>query len=206
MSVLVTRAIANAGLDSWLARRLRDESTDEDREIIARACRELDLLVLGALADRVRARECGPFVRLHLDRPPNDDHVLVLDPLRTGHELMRQVATARLTSVPRAPLRIDAEVVGLPIAQLALAFGADEIVMPVKRMSLEVYGEGEQAVLRERELAALVRGAAREPIVVQWRGPHATEREVDEVTSARRRFRAPGREVRVSNVEREGEA
>ena len=203
MSALVTRAIAEAGLDAWLARRFRDEGTDEDRVMLARACRELDLLVLGALADRVRGRECGPFVRLHVDRPPNDEHVLGLDPLHSGHELMRRVASARLSSAPRTPLRIDAEAVGLPVAQLALAFGADEIVTPVKRMSLEVYGEGEQAVLRERELASLVRGAGRDPVIVQWRDGRAYERAVDEKTSARRRFRAPGREAR---AEREGEA
>ena len=61
---------------------------------------------------------------------------------------------------------MDAEVVGLPIAQVALAFGADELVTPLRSSRLEVYGEGEQAVLRERELAALVRSAGREPIVV----------------------------------------
>jgi hypothetical protein len=208
MSVLVTRAIAAAGLDGWLSRRLREESGDEDREILERACRELDLLVLGALADRVRARENGPFVRLHLDRPPASCELLALDPAETGHELMRRVARARLEGPARRPVRVDAEVVGLPIAQVALAFGADELVTPLRGLRLEVYGEGEQAVLRERELSALVRGAGREPIVVQWRNGVPIERPVDESSAARRRFRAPGRDGRLVDQElnREGEA
>lgn len=207
MSRLIDRAVAAAGLEGWLARRLRGESTNEDRARLPAMCAELDLLLLGAIADRVRASELGPLVRLHLDRPADTEQTLALDREEMGHALMRRVAAARLEGPPGRTVRVDVESVGLPVAQVALAFGANELVAPLRGLSLHVYGEDEanareQAVLRERELAALVRSAQREPVIVRWKDDVSLERSVDEASTARRKFRAPGRE---GNFREEGE-
>jgi hypothetical protein len=156
--------------------------------LLARAldAANLDLLLLGGLADRMRAAERGDVVRLHLDR--TIDEVFINDH-NDAHTFLRRIATARLTV--GGPIRIDAEAVGLQLAQVALTFGADEIVVPIEKLSLEVYGNEEKKVLRERELVGLIRSAGRIARVVE----RGVERDPDETTPAQRRFRAPGREV-----------
>ncbi|MBX7196895.1 MAG: hypothetical protein K1X94_32900, partial [Sandaracinaceae bacterium] len=175
--------------------------------LLARALEsaELDLLVLGALADRLRAAERGEVVRLHLDRP-GDDGVKSfgkadLDAAGDAQVLLRRIAVARLSGERGAPLRVDAEGLGLQLAQLALAYGADEIVVPLGKLSLEVFGGDdvtakEKAVLRERELCTLIRCAGRAPRIVEHRSGVAVEREPDTTTRAQKKFRAPGREAR----------
>jgi hypothetical protein len=147
----------------------------------------LDLLLLGALADRMRRAERGEVVRLYVDRP--NDEVPVLSEVEDGHAFLRRVAVQRLTV--GGLIRIDAEAVGLQLAQVALTFGADEIVIPIEKLSLEVYGNEEKRVLRERELVGLIRAAGRVARVVE----RGVERDPDETTPAQRRFRAPGREA-----------
>ena len=220
MSALVDRALAAAGLEGFLSRRLSGTLTADDRAGIEPMCRTLDLLLLGAMADRVRAHDRGAVVKIHIDRPnppgrsaredvrprepegaPADDEIITIAESESGHALSRRVACARLRGSARLALRVDCEALGLQIAQVMLAFGADELIAPVFKLTLEVYGEAdagaqERAVLREREIAALVRAARREPVVVQWRTGIATERAVDESSVAKRRFRAPGRDVR----------
>ncbi len=180
--------------------------------LLARALEraDLDLLVLGALADRLRAAERGDVVRVHLDRLSGETAGETsaktfgrsdLDAAGDGSSLLRAVAVARLSGERGASIRVDAEGLGLQLAQVALAFGADELVAPIGRLSLEVYGEGDsnandRAVLRERELCALVVAAGRTPRVVEHRGGEAVERDPDTTTQATRRFRAPGREAR----------
>ncbi len=157
--------------------------------LLARAldAANLDLLLLGALADRMRAAERGDVVRLHLDRSTEGE---ALDnPGNDAHTFLRRVATARLTS--GGPIRIDAESVGLQLAQVALTFGADELVVPIEKLSLEVFGTEEKRVLRERELVGLIRSAGRVARIVE----RGVERDPDETTPAQRRFRAPGRDV-----------
>ncbi|MGZ3423451.1 MAG: hypothetical protein ACXVEF_26165 [Polyangiales bacterium] len=161
--------------------------------LLARALEDVDLLVLGALADRVRQAERGDVVKIHIDRPT--------DQTRTfgevdghAHAFLRKVAIARLAG-ENGPIRIDAEGVGLQIAQVALTFGADEIVVPIHRM-LEVYGEreapkDEKSILREREICGLVTAAGRVPRIVE----RGVEREPDTTSHAVRKFRAPGREA-----------
>lgn len=174
--------------------------------LLARALEgaQLDLLVVGALADRLRAAERGDVVRLHLDRP-GDDAVRTfgraeLDAAGDAHVFLRQLAIARLSSERGAALRVDAESLGLPLAQVALAYGADEIVVPLGKLSLEVFGGDdvsakEKAVLRERELCTLIRCAGRVPRIVEHRAGVAVERDPDTTTKAQKKFRAPGREA-----------
>jgi len=194
-SSVVDAAIAAAGWDRWLARRMaRDLTADDVRQLDARVG-EIDLLVLGAMADRVRAHEHGEVVRLHLQRPMRDDGAAVFtdfDPVAGGGAFLRRVAHARLRSheTPGNPVRIDVEGVGIELAQVALAFGASELVAPIRRSVIT--GD---AVLRERELAALVVAAGRVPRIVEWLAGAPRERDVDATTEAKRRFRAPGRDI-----------
>lgn len=157
--------------------------------LLARAldAQNLDLLLLGGLADRMRAAERGDVVRLHLDRHSSEEVFANAD--NDAHTFLRRIATARLTV--GGPIRVDAEAVGLQLAQVALTFGADEVVVPIEKLSLEVYGNEEKRVLRERELVGLIRSAGRVARIVE----RGVERDPDETTPAQRRFRAPGREV-----------
>lgn len=173
--------------------------------LIARALRDahLDLLLLGGLADRLRRAERGDVVRLWFDAPEGDARVLSADDraeAADGHAFVRRVAEARLSGPVGGAIRVDVEAVGLPLAQVALAFGADEWIVP-RKLSLRVFGEGDAdaerlALLRERELVTLVRGAGRTPRIVERRAGELVERDPDETTPAARKFRAPGREVR----------
>lgn len=147
----------------------------------------IDLLVLGGLADRMRAAERGDIVRLHLDRSGAPSPA---DGSTDAHAFLRAIAIRRLTV--GGPIAIDTEHVGLQLAQVALAFGADELIVPIDRLSLEVYGSEEKRVLRERELVSLIRAAGRVARIVE----RGIERDPDETTPAQRRFRAPGRDAR----------
>jgi hypothetical protein len=208
MSV-VDRAIVAAGLDGWLRRRLARDLTrplaSEDERFMDETIASIDLLVLGAIADRVRAAEVGDVVRLHLQRPSSGEGVVLVsdfDPAAGGHAFVRRVARARLLGSPGISVRIDVDAVGVEIAQVALAFGANELVVPMRRSIVTSEGD---AVLRERELAGLVRAARRTPRVVEWLAGAPRERDVDATTEARRRFRAPGREARELRETRERE-
>lgn len=157
----------------------------------------IDLLLLGGLADRMRRFERGDVVRLHLQAPK--DEVVAFDSAEDGHAFLRRVANARLTT--GGVIRVDADAVSLQLAQLALTFGADELVVRIDKLSLEVFApnadasgaarEDEKRILRERELVALIRAAGRVARVVD----RGVERDPDETTPAQRRFRAPGREA-----------
>lgn len=164
--------------------------------LLARALESanLDLLLLGALADKMRAAERGDVVRLFLD-PPSDE-TRTFDAADDGHAFLRAVAIARLSGT--GAIRVDARGVGLQLAQVALTFGADEIVVSVRegKRALEVFGGDEASarekeILRERELVGLIRAAGRVARIVDRNG----ERDPDETSHAVRRFRAPGREL-----------
>lgn len=204
---IVDRAIAAAGLDSWLARRLQaplGPLDEPDVRFFEERVGALDLLVLGALADRVRRAERGDDVRVHLQRATaeQDEGVTfsTVDPRGGGISFVRAVATARLLGP--AHVRVDVGAASVQLAQVALAFGADELIAPIARRTLGIASSttasdahpSDAAVLRERELAALVRAAGRRPIFVEVVAGRVVDREVDESSATRRRFRAPGRE------------
>ncbi len=172
--------------------------------LLARALEaaKLDLLLLGALADKMRVAERGELVRLFIERPRDEVKTFAraeLDAAGDAHTFLRSIAIARLSG--SGAIRVDGESIGLQLAQVALTFGADEIIATVRdehgKRSLEVYGSEdanvrEKEVLRERELVGLIRSAGRVARVVDRNG----ERDPDETTHAVRKFRAPGREAR----------
>ncbi len=205
-SRVLTRAFAEAGVDGFLAARLAGDETPAIRASIAAKLGSLDILVLGALADRVRVAEAkrGDAVRIHVDPPGRSDAMTLprFDPVAGGQAFLRSVARARIEGAAGAALRVDVDDVGLQLAQVALAYGADELVYMHSRRGrgLAVLGaEGDElaaAVVRERELAALLSAIGRPPRFVEWHGDESHERGVDETSTAKRKFRAPGRETR----------
>lgn len=175
MSALIDQAIRQAGLDDVLSARRSGPVTAQHVERL-RAC---DLLVLGALADRVRAQEVGDLVSIHTDAPPEaEPGVLVLPGSGaelTGLALLREVAMARATGPRAGRIRVDWTRCGLELAQIALAFGANELVGRIasKRglplLTGEKLGVGKKSrledaeVVKRRELEGFVRRAGRTP-------------------------------------------
>ncbi len=193
MSNLIERAIDAAGLGMVLAARRGAASMDAH---VSRL-RGADLLALGALADRVRAEEVGADVRIYMTSassgdsvaPPSGDcsvtDVVVLP--RDGQELagldlLREVAIARITAPRRARVRVDWTRCGLELAQVALGFGADELVgfVATKRglpiADGELAGVGKKSkrelaqIVKRRELAACIEGGGRVPVFVRADG------------------------------------
>jgi hypothetical protein len=178
MSALVDRAIESAGLLGVLTARRNGSLSPAHIEHL----RQADLLALGALADRVRSEEVGAQVRIYTDSPPEaGDPVIVLpsdDAELTGLELLREVAVSRIAGKPAVRVRVDWTRCGLEIAQVALGFGADELVgiistkrgLPVAPGDLAGVGKKSRLlpahVVKRNELAGYVRRAGREPIFV----------------------------------------
>jgi hypothetical protein len=218
---LTHRALARAGLLDLVEARL-----DPLREADARARLEseidgVDPILLGAMADRVRDAERGDAVRIYLDAPIalESGSLRVVPsawkPSDGGLAFVRAIAAARLLGPRGTSLLVDVERVGIQLAQLALAWGADAWVAKLQALAIQIVeehddeephglvslgsapalGDRERAILKEREIAGLVRLAKRHPRIVERRGVVELEREVDETTVARRKFRAPGREV-----------
>jgi hypothetical protein len=181
MSAFVEMAIAEAGLGTVLEARQRGALSELD---VARL-READLLALGALADRIRTQEVGHVVRILTGDDPEtgSDGLRVMpppgNPGLTGLELLREVAVARVTSPPGTRIRVDFDVCGLELSQIALGFGADELKGRIANKRGLPFAEGELAgvgkksrlesavVVKEREIAGFVRRAGREPEFVR---------------------------------------
>jgi 2-iminoacetate synthase ThiH len=190
VSSLVVDAIARAGLaDVAFARNTGDlERVRAQRDALSKA----DLLALGALADRVRQDEVGDVVRIFTNVKPDDgDDVVDMHAGgigAVGIEFLRAVAVARITGPRAAKVRVDWSKTGLELAQVALGFGASELVGPIasKRGLLiaddaqkKVKGEGMVSLqsMKQREIAALVRRSGRRAVIVSARG---VEREMSE--------------------------
>lgn len=129
-----------------------------------------DLLVLGALADRVRREEVGPEVAVHLERAPRDLPVV----RGQGLELLRAVAIARATGPKGARLGVDFSECGFEIAQVALGFGASELVgvvankrgLPIAEDAVrKIKGHGmvKEKALKKKEIEGLVVRCQRTP-------------------------------------------
>jgi hypothetical protein len=194
VSVLVDRALDAAGLTAvLLARR-----AGRVGEVPAARLRDADLLALGALADRIRAEEVGDEVRIYLREPLDDGERVVVLPGEasdvTGLELLRDVAMARVLGPRSARVRVDWARCGLELAQVALGFGADELIGRVaskRGLPLadgELLGVGKRSalqpaqVVKRNELAGFVVRAGRRPVIVDGPARTAAERAAMEVT------------------------
>jgi hypothetical protein len=135
---------------------------------------EEDLLVLGALADAVRREEIGDEVKLHLQRRPADLEIIH----GTGIGLLRAVAIARITRSKGARIGVDWAECGFEIAQVALGFGANELVGPIQSKRglpiadeavRKIKGQGMVAerLLKKREIEGLIVRCRRKPVFVE---------------------------------------
>ncbi len=165
------------------ARRARSTGLWKPR---GRGCAAADLLALGALADRVRAEEVGADVRIYTSEPVDDDARVVVLPRdgqeHTGLDLLREVAIARIVGPRRARVRVDWTRCGLELAQVALGFGADELVgfittkrgLPIADGELLGVGKKSQRelaqVVKRKELAAYVERGGRVPVFIRADG------------------------------------
>jgi hypothetical protein len=97
---------------------------------------------------------------------------------------LRRVATARITGPLAARVRVDWSEVGLELAQVALGFGASELLGPIANKrglaiaddaTKKVKGEGMVSLqhLKTQELAGLVRRSGRRVVIVGPRGVEA---------------------------------
>ena len=181
MSTLVDLALEAAGLDAVLEARRAGEIGAEHR----RRLQEADLLAIGALADRVRSEEVGSEVRIYADAglEARGGAQVALFPREgrddTGLELLREVAMARVCGPVAGRVRVDWSRSGLELAQVALGFGANELVGRLaSKLGLpiapgELLGTGKKSALqpaelvKSRELGAFVTRAGRVPVFVR---------------------------------------
>ena len=182
MSAIVETAIARAGLTPLLTARARGD--EAEARALASTLGSQDLLVLGALADQIRVAEVGDLVRIFADVAP-DEGPTVLTVTRaatsgadTGLGFLRAVALARITGPRGARVRVNWTDIGLELAQVALGFGASEMVgviaskrgLPIADGTMSGMGKKSDQVLlttlKRRELAGFVRRSGRRPAFV----------------------------------------
>ncbi len=179
MSRIIEAAILAAGLGPIAAARSRGDFAAV-REL-APVLEAADLLAVGALADRIRADESGDVVRVFAnvaaDMAPDVVRVSLADQGRGGFAVLRRVAVARITGPRAARVRVDWSESGLEVAQVALGFGASELVGPIENRrglpiadgaTQKVKGEGmvEVQALKKKELTALLEIAGRRAVFV----------------------------------------
>jgi len=130
-----------------------------------------DFLEIGALADAVRKEEIGLDVAIHFGVAPDGLEIVK----GGGIDLLRAVAIARLTSKPHARIGVDWRESGFEIAQVALGFGASELVgvaqtkrgLPIADdAARKIKGQGAvpEKLLKKNEIGALVLRCRRRPI------------------------------------------
>ncbi|MBX3233358.1 MAG: hypothetical protein KIT84_33725 [Labilithrix sp.] len=186
MTSFVERAIERAGLGGVLPARRRGD-LDAVRAEVASA--GVDLLVLGALADAIRADECGDVVRVH---PVAAADVLWI--AREGKselDLLRAVAVARITSPRGQRIGLDWGTSGLEVPQVALGFGATDLTGPITKKSGDLIDESElkkvkgqgmvaKTALRRLEIAALLHNAGRVCQFTDETAPTAAPKRIEE--------------------------
>lgn len=196
MTSFLERAIDSAGLGAILPARRRGDVAAVRTILAGRP--DVDILVLGALADAIRAEECGDVVRIH---PRGSDEALpggvewIARASRTELELLRAIAIARITAPRGAKIGIDWGTTGLEVPQVALGFGATDLTGPITRKSgdlidadalKKVKGKGmvAQTSLKRLEIAALLQNAGRVCHFVDEAAPTVAARANDDVLAA----------------------
>jgi hypothetical protein len=178
---LVEQAIAEAGLSELaVARRALDFARVR---ALATRLDSADLLAVGGLADQIRAEEVGDVVRVFLGTPPDEgSDAVIIEAEDASRDVGRasvllRVAKARITGPPATRVRVHWATVGIELAQVALGFGANELLGPVlSRRGLPIADDSTRKVkgsglvstklLKKAELFALVRTAGRVPVEV----------------------------------------
>jgi hypothetical protein len=196
VSSFVETAIERAGLGGVLPARRRDDLATV-RSILA-SHPDVDLLILGALADLARKEECGDVVHVH---PRGAEEALpggvewISRASRTELDLLRAIAIARITMPRGTKIGIDWGTTGLEVPQVALGFGATDLTGPITRKSgdlidadalKKVKGQGmvAQTSLRRLEIAALLQNAGRVCQFVDDTKPTIAARQDDDLMAA----------------------
>lgn len=172
-------AIERAGLGSVRESRRRGD-LDAVRTVIEKLGEDaLDLLTLGAVADAVRAEENGDVVRIHPHGAQDDatreaqEAVTWIRECTNELDLLRKVAIARVTGPSGCCVGVDWGRHGLELAQVALGFGATDLIGPITtKAGLVIHEDDKKKVkglgmvatsaLKRREIAALVQNAGRQ--------------------------------------------
>jgi hypothetical protein len=184
VSPFTLRAIDAAGLGDVLAARREGRVPDD----LALRLSGADLLVLGALADAVRREEVGEAVRVYTEDPRSEPGrpVRTMGEL-TGLELLREVATSRITGPHGVSIRVDWTSCGLELAQVALGFGANELNgrlvnkrgLPIAEGELGGVGKKSRrelaSLLKRKELAGFIERAGRVAVFVDEGGSASAE-------------------------------
>lgn len=185
MSALTESAIARAGFAAIF--ELRAQGDWEALAAFAERLEKADMLVLGALADALRAREVGDDVFLSVDSgAPATEHAVLLrgEPGNGsgsgGLRFLRQVALARVLGAKGRRVGVDWSSVGMELAQVALGFGANELAgtlttkrgLPIAEGALSGVGKKSErrpmVEAKRKELADAVVRAGRRPVF--WDG------------------------------------
>lgn len=180
MTRFVEEAIARGGLGPVLAAR-RAGDMKAVRES-APSWEKADLLVLGAVADALRAEDVGTTVRIH-ETTRDDGRAVTWIELPAGTselDVLRSVAIARILGGKGARVGIDWSRYGLELAQVALGFGASDLrgivarksglpILEDEKKKLKGQGMVDLRSIKRREIAALVTHAGREPELVDDR-------------------------------------
>ena len=173
MGPVVRGLLARAGLSALFeARAAGDTAAVRAAEPTLAAA---DRFALGAFADAIRAREVGPTVRVHGGAARAGEAPLVVlgRAGQDGLSLLREVALARILGAPGARVAVDFASAGLEIAEVALAFGASELVgATANKRGLaiadderkKVKGEGmvSLALLKQKDMARVLAASGRE--------------------------------------------
>jgi hypothetical protein len=180
VTALADRAVETAGLGPIAEARARGDLALVVK--LAPALERAPLLALGALGDRIRAEEVGDTVRIFANATPDEGpDVVRAHAVRDEHgcangvATLRLVASLRITSPRAARIRIDWDDVGLELSQVALGFGASELVGRVAtRRGLPIADDEQRrvkgagsvafATLKKKELEALIRRTGRIPV------------------------------------------
>jgi hypothetical protein len=184
VSRFVEDAIAGAGLAPLLAAR-RAGDLETVRSTVT-SWGAADLLVLGAMADILRAEDVGEIVRIHPAGHPERDASaadaelpwIETSPGASELDFLRAVAVARVASRKGARVGVDWSQRGIELAQVALGFGASDLRGPMQRKSGLVVLEGEKlklkglgmvelSAIKKQEIGLLVTHAGRLPVFVE---------------------------------------
>lgn len=189
MSRFVEQAIERAGLGAIFDIR----KTGDLAQIagVLDAAGPVDILILGALADALRATEADDVVHIHPDAAPA---VLWVAKGESELDLLFAVARARITGPRHARIGVDWGATGMELAQVALGFGATDLTGPITRKNgaliseddlKKVKGQGmvHATALKRKEIAALLRNAGRECVFTDEPSIPARAHDTEAVTN-----------------------
>lgn len=166
------RVLERAGLCACVERLERGATASLDDLVLLRSA---PLGAVAALADAVRQRGRGGDVRLWVEGSiPSESRPVVLSGATCdGPELLRRVALARLSTPVGGSVALHVEA-GLPLAEVALGFGADALVVDATAARALPLADGSPAL--RAQLENMVRRCGRRALWQGRSGPSVEQR------------------------------